>query len=73
MQDGKYVVKDDILADGFQVKKGDFVSYVPYAMVRMTFLWGNDAKEFKPERWIENGIFHPQSPFKFTAFQVHEA
>ncbi|GLJ25952.1 hypothetical protein SUGI_0497490 [Cryptomeria japonica] len=68
--DGKYVVKDDILPDGFKVNKGDFVSYVPYAMGRMAFLWGNDAKEFKPERWIENGVFHPQSPFKFTAFQA---
>lgn len=47
------------------------VAYQPYAMGRMKFLWGEDAQQFKPERWIdENGCFRPESPFKFTAFQV---
>jgi len=59
-----------MLPDGFKVKKGDMVCYVPYSMGRMTYLWGNDAEEFRPERWLQNGIFQPQSPFKFTAFQV---
>eukprot|EP01018_Ginkgo_biloba_P016139 Gb_31690 [translate_table: standard] len=68
--DGKCVVSDDILPDGFKVQGGDFVNYVPYSMGRMTYLWGSDAKEFKPERWLHNGIFQPQSPFKFTAFQA---
>jgi len=68
--DGKHVVSDDILPDGFKVKKGDMVFYVPYSMGRMTYLWGNDAEEFRPERWLQNGIFQPQSPFKFTAFQA---
>lgn len=49
------------------------VSYVPYSMGRMKYLWGVDADEFKPERWLnQNGVFQPQSPFKFTAFQVCE-
>jgi len=39
-------------------------------MGRMTDIWGSDAEEFRPERWLHNGIFHPQSPFKFTAFQA---
>ena len=40
-------------------------------MGRMKSLWGDDAEEFKPERWIdENGFFKPESPFKFSAFQV---
>jgi cytochrome P450 len=70
LQDAKYVVSDDILPDGFKIKKGDMINYVPYSMGRMTYLWGIDAEEFKPERWLQNGIFQPQSPFKFTAFQV---
>eukprot|EP00253_Pinus_taeda_P005739 PITA_05739 len=68
--DGKHAVSEDILPDGFKVKKGDMVAYVPYSMGRMTYLWGSDAEEFRPERWLHNGIFQPESPFKFTAFQA---
>eukprot|EP00253_Pinus_taeda_P021173 PITA_21173 len=68
--DAKYVVADDILPDGFKVKKGDIINYVPYSMGRMKYLWGSDAEEFRPERWLQNGVFMPQSPFKFTAFQA---
>jgi cytochrome P450 len=71
MQDAKICFSDDTLPDGYSVRKGDMVSYQPYAMGRMKFIWGDDAEEFRPERWLdENGIFQPESPFKFTAFQV---
>jgi hypothetical protein len=36
----------------------------------MSSIWGEDAEEFRPERWIKNGIFQPESPFKFVAFHV---
>ncbi|PON40897.1 Cytochrome P [Trema orientale] len=39
-------------------------------MGRMTYLWGDDAGDFRPERWLNNGVFQPQSPFKFTAFHA---
>ncbi|XP_054787895.1 cytochrome P450 704C1-like [Prosopis cineraria] len=69
--DGKICFSDDTLPDGFSVKKGDFVSYLPYAMGRMKYVWGDDAEEFKPERWLDtNGKFQQESPFKFTAFQA---
>ena len=71
MQDGKSSAADDVLPDGFKVKKGDGISYMAYAMGRMTYIWGEDADEYHPERWLDNGIFRPDSPFKFTAFQVH--
>lgn len=41
-----------------------------YAMGRMNYIWGDDAEEFRPERWLKNGIFQPESPFKFIAFNV---
>ncbi|KAL6008026.1 hypothetical protein ACLOJK_033532 [Asimina triloba] len=69
--DGKLCQSDDTLPDGFDVREGDLVAYVPYAMGRMKFLWGEDAEDFRPERWINaDGIFQPESPFKFTAFQA---
>lgn len=69
--DGKSAVSNDILPDGSKIAKGNVIFYVPYAMGRMQRLWENDALEFKPERWLnEDGIFQPQSPFKFTAFQA---
>ncbi|KAJ6840397.1 cytochrome P450 704C1-like isoform X1 [Iris pallida] len=66
--DGKSAQEDDILPDGFKVKKGDVLNYHAYAMGRMTYLWGEDAEDFRPERWIENGSFKPESQFKFPAF-----
>lgn len=67
----KVCFSDDTWPDGFSVKKGDMVAYQPYAMGRMKFLWGDDAEEFRPERWLdENGIFQHESPFKFTVFQA---
>lgn len=69
-QDGKVAVADDILPDGYKINKGDILVYVPYSMGRMRYLWGTDADEFRPERWLQNGVFKPESPFKFTAFQA---
>ncbi|KAH7298298.1 hypothetical protein KP509_25G036200 [Ceratopteris richardii] len=69
-RDGKVALNADILPDGTRLRAGDQVAYIPYAMGRMQFLWGPDASSFNPERWIRDGCFQPQSPFKFTAFQA---
>ncbi|KAL0382315.1 UNVERIFIED_CONTAM: cytochrome [Sesamum calycinum] len=68
--DGKCSNEDDILPDGHKIKKGDGITYMPYAMGRMAYIWGDDAEVFFPERWLENGAFQAESPFKFTAFQA---
>lgn len=61
-----------MLPDGSKVKKGDGLNYLTYAMGRMTSVWGEDAEAFRPERWLdENGVFRPESPYKFTAFHVN--
>ncbi|KAK8979890.1 hypothetical protein V6N11_066090 [Hibiscus sabdariffa] len=61
---------DDILPDGHKVKKGDEVYYLSYAMGRMPYIWGENADEFRPERWLKDGVFQPESSFKFISFHV---
>ncbi|XP_002978645.2 cytochrome P450 704B1 [Selaginella moellendorffii] len=69
--DTKQVIEDDTLPDGTKVRAGQFVSYVPYSMGRLEHIWGPDATEFKPERWLNSsGVYQPQSPYKFTTFQA---
>ena len=74
LQDVKCCFSDDTLPDGHAVRRGDMLNYQPYAMGRMKFLWGDDAEEFRPERWLDgDGVFVPESPYKFTAFQVKKS
>jgi len=70
--DVKCCFSDDTLPDGHAVNEGDMVHYQPFPMGRMEFLWGADAEEFRPERWLDGdgGVFVPESSFKFTAFQA---
>lgn len=66
--DFRVAVAKDIFPDGMKVRKGDCINVSPYAMGRMEWLWGKDAIEFKPERYIKEGICQLESPFKLTAF-----
>ncbi|KAL2548624.1 Cytochrome [Forsythia ovata] len=50
--DGRFTETDDTLLDGFNLKKGDGVYYMAYAMGRMSYIWGDDAEDFRPERWL---------------------
>ncbi|CEI97321.1 hypothetical protein RMCBS344292_11456 [Rhizopus microsporus] len=67
----KYALKDDIWPDGTHVKAGTYVSWSPYAQGRSTKVWGEDAKEFHPERWLdENGNLKRESAGKWPAFHA---
>ncbi|KAE9586319.1 hypothetical protein Lal_00000729 [Lupinus albus] len=68
--DTKACLNDDVLPDGTLVKKNWFISYHTYAMGRMERLWGKDCNEFKPERWLENGVYRKESPFRFPVFHA---
>ncbi|XP_061340236.1 cytochrome P450 94C1-like, partial [Gastrolobium bilobum] len=68
--DSKFCLEDDVLPDGTSVKSGTRVTYHPYAMGRLEEIWGPDCLEFKPERWLKDGVFYPQSPFKYPVFQA---
>ncbi|XP_057869136.2 cytochrome P450 94A2-like [Cryptomeria japonica] len=68
--DAKLASKDDILPDGFCVRKGWNMSYSSYAMGRMENIWGSDCLLFKPERWLKNGEFVGENPYKFPIFHV---
>ncbi|KAF5197095.1 Cytochrome p450, partial [Thalictrum thalictroides] len=60
--------EEDIMPDGTFVGKGWFVAYTAYGMGRMENLWGKDCNDFVPERWLDNGMFKPESPYKYSAF-----
>jgi cytochrome P450 len=66
-KEGKCCFKDDVLPDGTPVRKGDCISFLPWVMGRDKDLWGEDALEFKPERFLDKAR---PSPFVFIAFQA---
>ncbi|KAG8387516.1 hypothetical protein BUALT_Bualt02G0029200 [Buddleja alternifolia] len=68
--DSKFCENDDVLPDGTFVGRGARVTYHPYAMGRMERIWGEDCHEFKPERWLKDGVFKMEDPFKYPVFQA---
>ncbi|KAI3471961.1 hypothetical protein Pfo_028649 [Paulownia fortunei] len=68
--DSKFCLEDDLLPDGSFVKRGTRVTYHPYAMGRMEEIWGSDCLVFKPERWLRDGVFFHENPFKYPVFQA---
>ncbi|XP_062114606.1 cytochrome P450 CYP94D108-like [Humulus lupulus] len=61
-------LNDDVWPDGTMVGKGTMVSFHPYAMGRMESIWGENCLEFKPERWLVDGVFRPENPYRYPVF-----
>lgn len=66
----KEVLEDDELPDGTILRKGARVIYCIFSMARVEAMWGKDCSEFKPERWIRDGRFVSESPFKYAVFNA---
>ena len=66
-KEAKCVMQDEVLPDGTQVRKGDILSFQAWSMGRDPTLWGENAMDFVPERFLEQT---KPNPFVFTAFQV---
>ena len=66
----KGVTKEEVLPDGSLVKPGMQIFLSFYSVGRMSWIWGEDCLEFKPERWIdsETGKLNLQLMSKFFAF-----
>nr|QWK52359.1 cytochrome P450 96A8-4 [Isatis tinctoria] len=64
-------IKQDVLPSGHKVDANSTIMIFVYAMGKMRAVWGEDALEFKPERWVSStgGIRHEPS-YKFFAFNA---
>ena len=50
----KECTANSIFPDGTSLPKGSVVMWVPWAMGRSRSIWGQDADEFRPERWLQS-------------------
>ncbi|KAG0078803.1 Protein kinase alk2 [Linnemannia elongata] len=63
----KLCVQDDILPDGTKIYAGECFSWSSYVMGRSEAIWGPDAREYKPSRWLQGQKF---SQGKFNSFNA---
>jgi len=47
------------LPDGTVVKPGEKVVWSPWTMSRSERIWGSDALDFRPERWLPSSYWNP--------------
>nr|QWK52315.1 cytochrome P450 96A9 [Isatis tinctoria] len=67
----KSPTKTDVLPSGHKVDADSKILFCLYSLGRMKSVWGEDAMEFKPERWIsENGKSVHEPSYKFLSFNA---
>ncbi|KAI9354615.1 cytochrome P450 [Zopfochytrium polystomum] len=64
----KQAVANDVLPNGVFVPRGTSLDWGPYALGRSRAIWGDDAREFRPERWMEGGKV--PSAFAYNVFNA---
>lgn len=66
--DIKYSLQDDTWPDGTFVPGGSKVIYDIYSMGRDTAVWGKDAADFRPQRWLD--MKESPGSFDFPVFNA---
>lgn len=57
------------LPDGTYLPASSILVWCTWAMNRSSLIWGADAHEFKPERWLDDkGNFVPRNAYEFPVF-----
>eukprot|EP01018_Ginkgo_biloba_P034884 Gb_13905 [translate_table: standard] len=64
----KEAMHDDVLPNGTPVSKGSKIMPFIYSTGRMENVWGNDCCDFKPQRWLKNGVFVSEPTCKYAVF-----
>ncbi|MCJ1457098.1 hypothetical protein MMC28_007464 [Mycoblastus sanguinarius] len=70
----KECTSDTTFPDGTWLPKGSLVIWAPWSMGRSKHIWGDDADEFRPERWLittcegETPALITMSSFAFPVF-----
>jgi len=64
--------RDTTLSDGAFIKKGTVVVVSKYAAARRKNVWGEDAAEYRPERWFDEATGEPKkiTPPQFITFST---
>lgn len=67
----KSAIKPDVLPSGHKVDANSPIMIFIYALGRIRTVWGEDASEFKPERWVsETGGLRHEASYKFFSFNA---
>lgn len=68
-KNGWTALRDDVIPGGPIVKKGDIVFWSDWLMARDESIWGPDAKQYKPSRWVDDaGLLIKESQWKAHMF-----
>ncbi|CAJ0546471.1 Ff.00g010980.m01.CDS01 [Fusarium sp. VM40] len=65
----KQAQEDTLLPDGTFIPQNSVVLWCTWAMNRSTLTWGDDAKSFRPDRWLHEGVLTHRSAAEFPVFQ----
>ncbi|EOA34702.1 hypothetical protein CARUB_v10022270mg [Capsella rubella] len=67
----KSPAKSDVLPSGHKVEADSKIVICIYALGRMRSVWGEDASDFKPERWVsDNGSLRQEPSYKYMVFNA---